>query len=213
MNRVASSAWRRILARRLAGVSLLRRKGADGGLVEGLEECVAAVSRPHGVPGAGAVVEHRADVSFEPLELVDECGGVNADLLGCGADGRAGYGFPEAVKPLPAVQAALDGEADVGRYVLAEGGDHVWPAVDALGPAGYPVAAGSGDDGHDADVELGGDVGVGAAGVLVAEPLRVDGGGLPRAGQGDAMVTGPGGQVGAGDARLGLDLAEGFPRY
>jgi hypothetical protein len=27
----------------------------------------------------------------------------------------------EAVKPLPAVQAALDGAADVGRYFLAEG--------------------------------------------------------------------------------------------
>jgi hypothetical protein len=137
-------------------------------VAEGLEECVAAGGWPHGVPGAGAVVERCADVSFESLELVDERGGVGADLPGCGADGRAGHGLAEAVKPLPAVQAALDGAADVGRYVLAEGGDHVWPAVDAFGSAGYPVAAGCGDDGHDAEVEFGGDVGVGAASVLVA---------------------------------------------
>jgi hypothetical protein len=139
------------------------------------------------------VVERGADISFEPLELVDERGGVGADLLGRSADGRVGHGFTEAVKPLPAVQAALDGAADVGWYVLAEGGDHVWPAVDAFGPAGYPVAAGGGDDGHDAEVEFGGDVGVGAAGVLVAEPLRVDGGGLPGVGQGDAEVACAGG--------------------
>jgi hypothetical protein len=69
------------------------------------------------------VVERCADVSFEPLELVDERGGVGADLPGCGADGRVGHGFAEAVKPLPAVQAALDGAADVGWHVFAEGGD------------------------------------------------------------------------------------------
>jgi hypothetical protein len=114
------------------------------------------------------------------------------------------------VKPLPAVQAALDGAADVGWYVLAEGGDHVWPAVDAFGPAGYSVATGRGDDGHDADVEFGGDVGVGAADVLVAQPLRVDGGWLPGVGQADAVVAGAGGQVRARDPGLGLDLAEGF---
>lgn len=120
----------------LAGVSLRGREGADGGLVEGLEECVAAGGRPHGVPGAGTVVERCADVSFEPLELVDERGWVGADLPGCGADGRVGHGLLEAVKPLPAVQAALDGAADVAWYVVAEGGDHFRPAVDAFGPAG-----------------------------------------------------------------------------
>jgi len=51
------------------------------------------------------------------------------------------------------------------------------PAADALGPAGHPVAAGGGYDGLGGDAELGGDAGVGAAGVLVAEPLRVDGAG------------------------------------
>jgi hypothetical protein len=97
-----------------------------------------------GCPGLERWQRGCADVSLEPLELVDERGGVGADLPGCGADGRVGHGFAEAVKLLPAVQAALDGAADIGWYVLAEGGDHVWPAVDAIGPAGYPVAAGSG---------------------------------------------------------------------
>jgi hypothetical protein len=45
------------------------------------------------------VVERCADVSFESLELVDERRGVGADLPGCGADGRVGHGFAEAVKP------------------------------------------------------------------------------------------------------------------
>ena len=110
-------------------------------------KCVAAGGRADGMPGAGAVVERCADVSFEPLKLVDERGGVGADLPGCGADGRAGHSLLEAVEPLPAVQAALDGAADVGRCVLAEGGEHLRPAADAFSPAAYPVAAGGGDVG------------------------------------------------------------------
>jgi hypothetical protein len=85
-------------------------------VVHGLEEGGASGGRPHEVPGAGAVVELRADVSFESLELVDERGGVGADRPGCDADGGAGHGFPDAVQPLPAVQAALDGAANVGWH-------------------------------------------------------------------------------------------------
>jgi hypothetical protein len=48
--------------------------------------------------------------------------------------------------------------------------------------------------------------------VLVAQPLRVDEGGLPGVSQGDAVVAGAGGQVRAQDPGFGLDLVEGLPR-
>ena len=158
------------------------------------------------------MVERGADLEFEPVHLVDDGGRVGAHLPGRCADTVAGHGLPEALQALPAVQAAFDGAADVAWYVVAEGGDHLRPAVDAFGPTGDLVAAGGGDDGHDAEVEFGGDVGVGPAGVLVAQPLRVDGGGLPGVGQGDAVVAGAGDQVRARDPGLGLDLVEGLPR-
>jgi hypothetical protein len=91
-------------------------------VVEGMKEGVAAGGQAHRVPGAGAVVERCADVSSESLELVDERGGVGAGLPGCDADGRAGHGFPEAVKPLPAVQAALDGAAVLSGMSSLRGG-------------------------------------------------------------------------------------------
>ena len=84
------------------------------------------------------MVEGGADLEFAPVQLVDESGRVGADLPRCCADAVAGHGLPEAVQALPAVQAALDGAADVGRHVLAESADHSGLLWTPLGRPGIP---------------------------------------------------------------------------
>src|SRR5580658_83968 len=74
-----------------------RGRGRRGGRGLGAVRCQGR-SAAFG-SGTRAVLERCADVSFEPLELVDERRGVGADLPRCGADGSVGHGFAEAVKP------------------------------------------------------------------------------------------------------------------
>src|SRR6266851_749257 len=115
---------------------------------------------------------------------------------GGGFDGGEGHGGLEAAQPVPALDAGFDGAADVGGDVAAEDGDHLGTAAHAGRPGGDVVAAGGGDHRHDVDAELGGDVCVGAqpGEVLLAQPGRVDRGGLPGIGEGDAVRAGAGGE-------------------
>jgi len=53
-------------------------------------------------------VERHADVDFQVLELPDEGGLVDPEVLGSGVDGGNVHHRAEAVKPLPAMKSALD---------------------------------------------------------------------------------------------------------
>ncbi len=97
------------------------------------------------------MVELAADVAFEPPELVDERGLVSAEVDGGGLDGREGHGDLEAAQPVPAVEAAFDGAADVTGDVFAEPGDHFGAAVHPGRAGGDAVAAGGGVHGHARD--------------------------------------------------------------
>src|SRR6266536_3143805 len=181
--------------------------------VECPQENCPARGWPHGLAQGGAVVELRADVVFEPFELVDEGGLVGAEVGGGGFDRGEGHGGLETLEAVPAVEAAFDGPADVAGNVVAQLGKHFGAAVHPGWAGGHVVAAGGGDDGHVLDAEFGGDVGVGTAAgeVLLAQPGRVDRGGIKRASHGDPVLAGALGEEFAGEPGLGLQLPERLP--
>jgi len=141
-----------------------------------LQERSPAPGWPHRLAGGGSVVKLGADVPFEPSELVDQRGLVCADAVGCSLDGGEGHRDLEAPQPVPSLEAAFDGAADILGHIRTQLGDHLGEAVHARRAGGDAVTLGGAVDGHDGDTEFCGDVCVWTlpVPVLLTEPVLVN---------------------------------------
>src|SRR5262245_47591712 len=98
---------------------------ADVRPVESPQERSSAAGWPHGLAGGGSEVKLGADIPFEPSELVDKRGLIRAEAAGSGLDGWEGHCSLEASQPVPSLEAAFDGTADVPGHVVAQLDDHL----------------------------------------------------------------------------------------
>ncbi len=88
-------------------------KGTDIWPVECLQERGPAPGWPHGLAAGGPVVKIGPDVPFEPSELMNQRGLMCAEAVCRAVDGGEGHGDLEPAQPVPALQAAFDGAADI----------------------------------------------------------------------------------------------------